>query len=382
MGLVEEIKAVYAEEEASGRLAVTLADVPHSYERITPEWMSELLCTGTPGAKVEKVTLGEASSGSSNRQRIFLEYDDAGRAAGLPLSVFCKGSVALANRVLLGMSLTARGEPHFFNRIRDRVAIQVPNAIHAAYDDRTHAYIIVMDDMTDTAEFFDETTRVDKARATEMTELLARLHGTFYESPELGSPSIPFMHWPEWWTHMVSVASDYGDACDEGFAAAKDVIPARLFARSAEIWPATMEAAARHATLPRTLMHCDVHLKNWFHFNGKVGLCDWQIMNVGHWSRDFIYAMTTALAVEDRRNWLPDLLRHYLGALQAAGGERIGYDEALTLCRQQLASALAFWTITLRPAKDMPPMQPDSTSLCFIERMTAAMDDLDALDAF
>lgn len=382
VSLPDEIRAIYAQEEASTLRPTTLQDVPHSYERITPEWMSAVLCRDAPGAQVSAVRLGESSHGSSNRQRIFVDYNQAGRDAGLPSSVFCKGSLELANRVMLGMSLTAKGEANFFNLIQKRLSVPTPPLIHAKFDDRTHGYVIVMEDLTGRADFCDETTFVDRARAEDMVRQLATLHGAFYESPELGSASIPFMHWADWWRHMTSVAADFGERCDVAFGDAESIIPARLFARRDEVWPLTMESAERHRGLPRSLIHCDVHLKNWFSRDGKMGMCDWQITSVGHWSRDFIYALSTALTVENRRAWLDDLLRLYLDELAARGGERIGFDEALRYCRQQLLSTLAFWTITLRPAKDMPPMQPDSTTLCFIERIAAAMDDLDALDSF
>ena len=382
MTLSEEIRKVYADEEASGRLPKTLADVPHGYERITPEWMTQVMCRNVPGAHVTRLELGEASSGSSNRQRIFLDYDIAGLAAGLPRSVFCKGSMVLANRLLLGTTRCARGEATFFNKIRPRVPIQVPTPIHAAYDERTYGYIVVMEDLTGIAQFCDETTSVDFERAADMVRLLANLHAPFYESAELGTSTVPYMQWSDWWLSQMEVSPDYGESCDRGFEAARHVIPARLFQRRAEIWPRTMESCELHRTLPRCLIHCDTHLKNWFVLNGRSGLCDWQVVNIGHWSRDFIYAMSTALTIENRRKWLPDLLEMYLETMAEKGVPKVGADEALTYCRQQLLSVLAFWTITLRPAKGMPPMQPDATSLCFLERISAAMDDLDALDSF
>ena len=64
------------------------------------------------------------------------------------------------------------------------------------------------------------------------------------------------------------------------------------------------------------------------------------------------------------------------------GVPAIDYDEALLCCRQQLLTALAFWTITLRPAQGMPDMQPERTTLEYLRRLTTAMDDLDSLDSF
>jgi aminoglycoside phosphotransferase (APT) family kinase protein len=42
-----------------------------------------------------------------------------------------------------------------------------------------------------------------------------------------------------------------------------------------------------------------MHLGNW-HFTGggAMGLCDWQCISVGHWSRDLAYALASTLTVD------------------------------------------------------------------------------------
>ncbi len=378
----EQIRAVYAEAEKKAQPARTIEDVPLSYQAITPEWMTAVLCRDAPGAAVTDVRLGEASDGSSNRQRIFVDYNAAGRDAGLPKSVFCKGALKLPNRVLLGISLNTAGEPNFFNLIQHRVDVLTPPKIHVGTDMSTFGYIVVMEDLTDRAFFPDETYLVTRENAEDMVGQLAALHGAFYQSQELGTPSIPYHNWADWWLNQTSEASDFGERCNVAVDDLEAIIPARLFARRAEIWPRTMEAAELHRNLPRNLAHCDVHLRNWFMLDGRMGLCDWQVTQIAHWSRDVAYALSTALTIENRRAWLDDLLRLYLDEFAARGGEKIAFDQAKLLIRQQLTQALAFWTITYRPAKDMPDMQPNNTSICFIERIAAAIDDLDALDSY
>ncbi|KXU33846.1 hypothetical protein A0J57_04195 [Sphingobium sp. 22B] len=380
--LPDLIRETYARALDAPAAPRTIDDVPLSYDRITPEWLTAVLCRRAPGAAVTDFRLGEASDGSSNRQRIFVDYNPAGQDAGLPPSVFCKGAMKLANRVMLGMNLIIDSEASFFNQIQDRIETLTPPRIHAAADRDRFGYVVVMEDLTEGALFPDESHEISRANAEDMVAQLAALHGAFYGSPELGTASIPYMNYADWWVHQTKVAPDFADRCDVAFGDCEAIIPPRLFARRSEIWPRTMEAGALHHRLPRMLTHCDVHLRNWFILDGRMGLCDWQVTQIGHWSRDFIYAMATALTIEDRRAWLEDLLRLYLDELVARGGEKVGFAEAMKLVRQQLAQALAFWTITYRPARDMPNMQPDATSLCFIERITAAMDDLDALDSY
>ena len=113
-----------------------------------------------------------------------------------------------------------------------------------------------------------------------------------------------------------------------------------------------------------------------------MGLSDWQGPTLGHWSRDIAYALTAALRIEDRRAWEHDLLALYADAMREQGVEMPGHEEILHLFRQQLFTALAYWTITLRHPPTMPDMQPDDATIEFIRRISTAIDDHEALNSF
>jgi hypothetical protein len=113
-----------------------------------------------------------------------------------------------------------------------------------------------------------------------------------------------------------------------------------------------------------------------------MGLCDWQCVAMGNWSRDFAYAIAATLTVNDRREWERDLLKLYLEKLQQAGGQKIEFDDAWLLYRQQLFCALVMWTPTLKHSRFMPAMQPERVSLEMIKRITSAIDDLDSMNSF
>lgn len=380
--LAETIARRFEAEQVARPLARMLNDVPGTYEAITADWLTAVLCRDVPGARVTSFSIADRSDGSSNRGRFHLEYDATGRAAKLlPATVFCKASVTLKNRVMLGLSHSAIGETHFFQKVRCRLDIETPVPIHAAFDPESYGYIVVMKDIGATTHFCNEKSTIDRAEAERLVTTLAKLHSRFYESPELGTSSLPFYSWQDYWRN-VTTTMNFQEFCDVAFGVAESVIPPRLFKRRAEIWPATERSVALYDDLPRTLNHCDVHLGNWYKAgNGDMGLTDWQVASIGHWSRDFIYATTTCLSIEDRRRWEEDLLRLYLEEMEKRGVPRVAFDKAWLCVRQQLPSALAFWTITLRPSKGMPPMQPESISYELIRRMTAAMDDYDTLDA-
>jgi hypothetical protein len=381
--LMQKITAAYElDQQRKDRPVISAAELPVSYESITDQWLTDILCRGCPGAKVVGHRLGERDSGSSNRRRIRLEYNDAGRTAGLPDALFCKATQELANRVVLGVSGGARIEVTFYNDIRPLLNIEAPRGVFARFDPESFNSIIVLEDLTDSVtQFCNHNTSMSLARAQSQLTLLAEVHGKCYQSPQLRQRLQAIPTWPEFFRNTFAFGLEQGS--NQGFLRAEEVIPARVYRRYEEIWPATMASVEMHDRLPLTLAHGDVHLKNWYVAgNGEMGLGDWQCASRGHFSRDVAYAMATALTVENRRAWEKELLRFYLDRMHAAGGPAVSFDEMWTHYRQQLMTALTWWTITLNPTPDIPDMQPVDITMEFIRRIATAMDDVDTLGSF
>lgn len=371
------------EAEVHDRPVTRAEQVPPSYAALTREWLTDVLCADVPGAEVTEFSFDARDDGSSNRRRIFLTYNQRGRDAGLPARVFCKAAETLENRMVLGVSETAKAEADFYTLVQPRLDIPTPSARYARFDPESFAYLIMMDDMAEDVRFPDERTTLTSAQAEQMVATLAGLHSRFHASPALGTAELPFKTWPVWWADQMFGAPDFPRFCDKGFGEIADQLPERLARRRAEIWPATEKSVARHNDLPHTLIHSDVHLKNWFILpDDRMGLHDWQLTTIGHWSRDFVFATTTALTIEQRRDWQLDLLRSYLDRMKARGIAGIDYEEAVLNIRQQLMTAFAFWTITMCPTDEMPQMQPRRTTVEFLKRMGTAIDDYESLDAF
>jgi hypothetical protein len=379
--IIEQIHARFAEEQTNPPVLRTASDIPVSYDAISAEWLTAVLCADYPGAWVEGFRLDAPDTGTSNRRRIFLDINAAGQAAGLPTSIFCKATHDLVNRLILSNGGII-SETTFYNIVRDMIDIDAPRALHAAYDPVSYASIIILPDMAAEVIFCDQNTPVTKEMAESQLDLLGRLHGQFYESPLFDTVLAHTKTWPGRFRSLIA-RHDMELTCVNGFRDAEAVVPQSLFARSSEIWEATLKSVARHDELPWTLNHGDVHLKNWYIRNApKMGLSDWQSLNRGHWARDLAYVITTALCVEDRRRWERDLIAYYLERQHEAGAPKVNFDEAWLNYRQQLFGALAFWTQTMAPTKDMPEMQPKETTLEFIHRLSHAVDDLDSLNSF
>jgi hypothetical protein len=379
-GLAAQIDAAFAAEQVGALPPLTREDIPASYEAIGSEWLTDVLCRNVPGAAVTGHRLGPADDGTNNRRRIFVDYNDVGKLAGLPASVFCKATQGLANRQMLGHSGGVLCEVTFWNHARNLIEIEAPIALHARFDPVSFGSIVVFEDLAGKAEFCEYDRPVDRAFAEQQLALLARLHGRFHGAPELSGALSVLPTWVERFNNLATFHLE--ESCEAGFAAAQEFVPPSLFRRADDIWPATIRSLEHLRGLPATLCHGDVHLKNWYVKNdGVVGLGDWGVTHIGHWARDLIYTLGTSLAVDDRRAWLDDLIRFYLDQAEQNGAPKVSFDEAMLRVRQALPTAFAFWTLTLKPSPEFPDMQPPETARLFVARLAAAMDDLDALSA-
>lgn len=375
-----EIKQRYEQERRAQKRPTTIDDLPFTYDAITPEWLTAVLARGHAGAAALSYTLGPVDDGTSNRRRIGIEWNAAGQAAGLADKLFCKGTMSLESRYMLGMNEGVQAEVNFYNLVRPTLPVIAPTALFARFDPATLNSIIMMRDMKDEVDFCRLDTDLSFEHAQSQMRLFATLHSRYYQSAELDTTLKPFSLWEDFFTITCDDAG-FTDACIRGFTMAEAVIPARLFKREGEVWPATLRCTELHKTMPRGLNHSDVHLKNWYITpDGEMGINDWQNCAKGNGGRDLAYCIGTSVSVDKRRLWERDLIKYYCEEFARAGGVKLDFDTTFLRYRQQMFAALAWWTGTLGQPPDAPAMQPAETSLEFIKRMATALDDLDCLD--
>ena len=371
-------------ERLTRPMARRLEDVPCSPYAITADWLTAVLCGKVPGAVVTQVEVNAASAGTHERHQLIVSYNEEGRRAGLPASIFTKSLPSIVTRMIGGFNGTARVEGNFYTQLRPQLEIEAPLCYHSAYDRRTFAAIHLLEDMvaTKSATFCNHKTYVSRAMADDMIDLLASLHSRFYGDPALAERYRWLASYPRWFTiGAEKMGTEYYTR--KAFDAAAHVIPAEVLPRRDEVWPATMHALGLHDSEPQGLIHSDVHIGNWYRTGaGQMGLCDWQCLSRGHWSRDFAYAVTASLTPDNRRNWERELLARYIERFAEKTCVRPDFDLSFLHYRQQIVHALAMWTITLCHSPLLPAMQPEDTTLTMIERITTAMADLDSIDSF
>ena len=381
----ERIARVIEEEQRAKSKATKAGDLVPTVDAITREWLTDVLSGDATGAEVADFEISLVSAGTHARHRLKVTYNQTGVEANLPTALFTKTLPTVENRMMVGITGHARTEGGFYTQLRPELDLEIPLCYHSTVDRNSCAAVHILEDLVATkgATFTNYETYVTREMAEDMVDLLAGLHGHFYDDPRFESDFKWVARFTRWFMGGVTKLH-VDDSTERALTQAADIIPDRLLARRDEIWPATMAALKVHEEQPETFLHSDVHIGNWYQTNtGRMGLCDWQCAGRGHWSRDLSYAISGALTVEDRRAWEVELVRRYLARFEEVSGKSFDFDEAWIFYRQQMFHALLNWTPTLCPSEFLPAtMQTEEMSLSMIERMTAAIDDLDSLDSF
>ncbi|WP_319458122.1 MULTISPECIES: aminoglycoside phosphotransferase family protein [unclassified Mycobacterium] len=365
-------------------MPVSAKTVPPSAESITPQWLTSALCSNIPGAQVVDVSVAGGSDGTSARRAITVEYNAAGREAGLPERLFSKSTATFGSRMLLGITGIAEGESVFYNLARPDLKLRSPNAYYSGYDAKSHRSLVLLEDLTTRGWTFPDPLKnpVTRDDAEDMVSEMAAYHSALWDSPRMNGDLKrlrPALEWQENLNRRVG----FEKRTLTGLERAKDIVPSSLYSRRNDVYRAFMQSLSLHRGGPTTLLHQDLHLGNWLRDeSGRMGLYDWQCVARGNWALDYSYALGGALATDDRRHWEEGLLRSYLEQLRDGGVHNPpSFDEAWLAYRQQSMHGWVFGLFTLGGSRFEPELQPRDYTLAAIERLSQHVADLDSVTA-
>jgi hypothetical protein len=310
--------------------ASTLAiDAPHTLGQVTRDWLSAELGKQVPGAQLAELVVEDEHDGMTSRKHWRLNWNEAGRAAGLPGSVFVKATPeAPYNRETLAMLHMHEIETNFYAQIQPELPELAPKAWYAkSYPGGR--FMIVLEDLADRnghPYWLADDCSLTHARAIAVA--LATLHATYWESPRLVGdlawvrPRTSRFGWP-WLRHSFGQARARVLEPDAGYDIPEEAV------RLMKLWDKHAEAVYAHwETQPHTVLHGDSHLGNTFSYpDGRGGLFDWQVMFRGSGLRDLNYFIHSALNNDDRARYQAEIFDLYLETL-AAGGVKLDRDLA------------------------------------------------------
>jgi hypothetical protein len=331
---------------AAGELAAAILPKlpgagPSSAAEVTAGWLTAHVAESVPAAVAQRVSSLDGTTGTTDRRRLAVTWNEAGRAAGLPENLFVKSTpLSVKNRTMVAALGMAVNEARFYNQVAAELVDVTPHAWYARAGIGAR-FLIVLDDIVAAGgRPYALADVCDLAHARGLIDAFATLHARFWESPRL----VDDLSWVRTW----STRTGYG-VLKRFYSHGRR---GALRRDRPEVTPAVREVAAaldRHAQAyyrefesgPLTLLHGDSHLGNTFAWpNGRSGLLDWQVIWRGPGLREVSYWMTTGLEPELRATHERELISRYLDGLRAGGiGEAPGFDAAFQRYRLFTAEA-------------------------------------------
>lgn len=353
----------------------------YGLDSLRPAEFTAALATGVPTARVEDLRVEIDSRGTTDRARIHLDWNDAGRNAGLPATAFAKGtSSQLAPRVIVSAFGCHTYETRFFEQIHPTVA-DLTIAPYVTRSGSGGRYVLAFEDLAlrqGGVTFYNADDEAPKEHAEAVVDLLATLHGRFWRSPRFEGdlswletyakrPGGPFMKRLFTWSEKRFMAQDR--AVPESVR--------RLTKKYVQNQPALTRL---WESMPHTLCHGDAHLGNTYaNADGTAGIYDWQVFHKMNGLRDFAYFLMHSIPTDLRRAEEKNLLERYLQVLSdsGAGSDVPSFTEAWDTYRLLTVDGWMAIVFTLAAGG----MQPDDRMEVTAVRAINTLTDLDVEQA-
>lgn len=296
-------------------------DEPHELGQVTAAWLEQVLAADVPGARLGELANTEAHSGMTDRQKWRLDWNEPGRRAGLPESIFVKATPHLpAHREMLSVLHMDEAEVKFFHSIYPEVTAIAPACHYGRSYGGGRALIILEDLVERGAHPFWQADSCTLGHARAIALAQAQLHATFWQSERLRGdlnwvrPRPRRFGWPWLYRAHREVRQTFLDTATER------ELPASA-ADTLRVWHRHAGAVFNHwDTLPLTVTHGDAHLGNTYaNGDGTAGYFDWQVVFASHGLRDLSYFLMSALTTEQRAAHEREIFDLYIDQLADLG---------------------------------------------------------------
>ena len=348
---------------------------PSSAAEVTAEWLTAHVGGTASEAVVQRVWSLDGATGTTDRRRLAVEWNEAGRAAALPANLFVKSTpLSAKNRTMVAALGMAVNEARFYNQAAAELKGVAPHAWYARAGVGAR-FLIVLDDIVAAGgrpyALADE---CDLAHAQGLVDTFAALHARFWESPRLAGD----LSWVRTWSTRTGygvLKRFYARGRRGALRRDRPEVTAGVRAVSAALDRHSEAYYREFESGPLTLLHGDSHLGNTFAWSdGRSGLLDWQVIWRGPGLREVSYWMTTGLEPKLRRTHERDLIARYLDGLSAGGVTDVPSLDA-AFDRYRLFAAEA-WDATAMTV-NWPGLQAQENTDAAFRRACAAVDDLE-----
>jgi len=341
---------------------------PKSLQEVTAPWLTAVLAARYPGTVVDDVTTGTVIGGMATKARLFLHYNAAGAAHGLPPSLWVKTGWGAHSDAFISMNAT---EALFFRDLAPRLPINCPKSYAELLDPDSPNGLILMEDLLlRRATFGTQSRPLEPDMMQRVLALQAGYHAAFWRSPELDG--LPWLKrgGAIVESQVIDMFLGFWDTAEQQPRFAK--VPAVLRDR-ALMRKALMQMQDNDLRDACCIVHGDSHQANmFFDPDGTPGYLDWATVMRNHWAFDVSYLVVGSQSVENRRAHEREQLSFYLDRLAANGVRAPGFDEAWLSYRQH-----AMWMFLT--AMCPTAMHPEDVCVFNTERACTAIVDLETV---
>ncbi|MEZ5292330.1 MAG: phosphotransferase [Vicinamibacterales bacterium] len=362
---------------------------PTEPAQLTAAWLTDVLRASTGlahlhviGCRWEPVA---AQGGAALVVRVWLDYDR--QTSGQPATVVVKFAARHPPmRGVMHRFGLYRAEVGFYRDLARDAGIPTPRCHHAAIDDASGHFAIVLEDLQDgragdplCPEVADVETAIDH---------VAGLHGRWWRHPRLRTLDwLVYPHGPAFEARAAALPLTYAHAATavrQGLGPAFPPILAEACDRIFEGWPAFV--AARLPQAP-TLVHRDFHPQQMFFPSGRGGrfaVFDWQTVSVGTGADDVARILAMGLTRADRAAHQTRLVDRYHARLRSHGVDDYPYEQCVRDVRLGLTGSL-LTNVIATSALDLSAFaaRESATGVTFVyavfDRLAAAFEANDVL---
>lgn len=343
--------------------------IPERPDQLTPAWLATVFTRHGFSAAIESIDFRPIEGGglTSELLRVVPRVHDETTGFAPPL-IWKRSSADATARASFQRGYEA--EVEFYRAIAPRSGVAVPRSFVAAYEERTGAHVLVLEDLSASmSSGLMREVAVEEAAA--VLDELARLHAS------------------EWATSgALQAAEDFARLrpfVEEHAAAGRPYLSEHVDDRVRQRTRRYAdEVAGYFAALsagPQTRTHGDVHPDNVLlphSGNANSGdarpvLIDWQGSRIDAPMRDVARFLVLALTVEDRREHEDELLDHYLATLGHHGAH---YDRDAAARDFRTASLLQWgWAVIFFRHEPIWDTGTREAMPSLVRRAAAAFDD-------
>lgn len=344
--------------------------LPVVIEEITAGWLTAALRQRAPDVTVLGFDIVDVLNTTTTKIRIRLRLDETGKRAGIPELVIVKGGFQEHSRELDHMH---RREVQGYRDVFPQIPLPHPACFFADFDAGRRQGIIIMEDLTARGVTFCHATRPQSfEEVSRRLTALARFHAATWNTAEL-RPGGKWGDLPEFF----AVMQGFFDKCtspehwDRFMAMPRGVATSFRF-RDRDWMIEAWGKMHRYAlTLPRCVLHGDVHLGNlYIEPDGSPGFFD-TLASYGPGMLEVSYHVSASVDIADRPRWEAALVQVYLDELTRNGATPPSFDEAMRQYAVFLIYGLFIWQTT------ESHFQPEAVNTANNARMSAAMLDHD-----